>query len=220
MSNSDSFIDEVTEEVRRDRLFATFRKYGWIGGVLVALIVGGAAWNEYRTAQSANRAQAFGAGITAALAAPDAAARAQALAAIPHDGAQTALLALVQSSNAADKPAALAALDALANDAAQDPIYRDLAILRRVMLAGADMPLADRRTALDGISGRSYGILAREQLAYLLIEEGKTADAITALTALIQDQAAPAGLRARAEQAIIALGGTAVGGTGPQSNAG
>ena len=41
MSNPDSFIDEVTEEVRRDRLFAIFRKYGWIGAVLVALIVGG-----------------------------------------------------------------------------------------------------------------------------------------------------------------------------------
>ena len=39
MSNPDSFIDEVTEEVRRDRLFRLFRKYGWIGGVVVALIV-------------------------------------------------------------------------------------------------------------------------------------------------------------------------------------
>lgn len=49
MSNPDSFIDEVTDEVRRDRLFATFRKYGWIGGLLVALIVGGAAYNEWQS---------------------------------------------------------------------------------------------------------------------------------------------------------------------------
>ena len=35
MSNPDSFIDEVTEEVRRDRLFAMFRKYGWIGVAIV-----------------------------------------------------------------------------------------------------------------------------------------------------------------------------------------
>ena len=29
MSDTDSFIDEVTEEVRRDALFAQFRRYGW-----------------------------------------------------------------------------------------------------------------------------------------------------------------------------------------------
>ena len=40
MSNPDSFIDEVTEEVRRDRLFAVFRKYGWIG-VLAGGVRGG-----------------------------------------------------------------------------------------------------------------------------------------------------------------------------------
>ena len=44
MSETDSFIDEVTEEVRRDKLFALFRKYGWIGIAAVLLIVGGAAW--------------------------------------------------------------------------------------------------------------------------------------------------------------------------------
>ena len=35
MSNPDSFIEEVTEEVRRDKLFALFRKYGWIAGCLL-----------------------------------------------------------------------------------------------------------------------------------------------------------------------------------------
>ena len=50
MSNPASFIDEVTEEVRRDRLFAAFRKYGWIGLLLVILVVGGAAYNEWSKA--------------------------------------------------------------------------------------------------------------------------------------------------------------------------
>ncbi len=47
MSNNDSFIDEVTEEVRRDRLFGLYRKYGWIGLVLILGIVGGTAANEW-----------------------------------------------------------------------------------------------------------------------------------------------------------------------------
>jgi len=41
LSNPDSFIDEVTEEVRRDRLFRLFRKYGWIGVVIILGLVGG-----------------------------------------------------------------------------------------------------------------------------------------------------------------------------------
>lgn len=211
MSNSDSFIDEVTEEVRRDRLFAALRKYGWIGILAVVLIVGGASVNEWRKAQHDQRAQAFGAGLTAAM---QDAARTDALTALPATGAQTAIKDLFLADGQ-DKAASLAALDNLANDTSQSPIYRDLAVLRRVMLAGADMPIADRRSALEAIAGRSLGILAREQLAYLLIEEGKTDEAIAVLTALVQDQAAPGGLVARAKQAITSMGGTL-----PETNAG
>ena len=67
MSNPDSFIEEVTEEVRRDRLFAAFRKYGWIGGLVVLGIVGGAAWNEWQKNQAAARAQGFGDAMLEAL---------------------------------------------------------------------------------------------------------------------------------------------------------
>ena len=41
MSTPDSFVEEVTEAVRRDKLYAAFRKYGWIGGLVVIGIVGG-----------------------------------------------------------------------------------------------------------------------------------------------------------------------------------
>lgn len=209
MSNPDNFIDEVTEELRRDRLFAAFRKYGWIGGLVVLLIVGGAAWREYALARDTARAEAFGDGLIDALDLGDAAARAAALAELPATGAQVALKVLVQTSDsAADKAAALAALTAVEGDATQPQTYRDLATLRRIMLAGADIPLADRRLALEGISQRAFGILAREQLAYLLIEEGNKVEAIAALSALMQDQNAPQGLIARAAQAIVALGGT------------
>jgi len=69
--------------------------------------------------------------------------------------------------------------------------------------------LTDRRAALEGISapGRAFRTLAAEQLAYLLIEEGKKDEAIAALSALMQDQEAPQGLRGRAGQVIVALGG-------------
>ena len=66
MSNPDSFIDEVTEEVRRDKLFAAFKKYGWIGGLVVAVVVGGTAYTEWRKSSEAAQAQAFGDAVFAA----------------------------------------------------------------------------------------------------------------------------------------------------------
>ncbi len=211
MSNPDSFIEEVTEEVRRDRLFAIFRKYGWIGALLVAAIVGGAAWNEWQKSAAISRAQGFGDAMLDALDLGGTAERQAAIAALPADGSQVALRSLMLASDPAeDKAAALAALDALIADASQPEIYRDIAQLRRVLVAGVDMPLADRRAALESISapGRAFRPLAAEQLAYLLIEEGKTDEAIAALAALMQDQDAPQGLKGRAGQVITALGGT------------
>lgn len=210
MSNPDSFIDEVTEEVRRDRLFALFRKYGWIGVVVVLGIVGGAGWTEWQRAQAEAKAEAFGDAVLDALdlGAPED--RVAALGAIPTDGAQTAVLQLLLASDpVGDRAGTLTALEALANDATQPASYRDLAVLRRVVVAGADLPLTERRAALDPIAapGRPYRTMALEQMAYLLVEENRTDEAIAALTALLTDQEAPGGVRSRAQEMIIALGG-------------
>lgn len=211
MSNPDSFIEEVTEEVRRDRLFGLFRKYGWIGVLLVVAIVGGAAWNEWSKSRAEARAEAFGDALIDALDHGSPEERRAALAAIPADGQQGAILNLILASDPkADQPATFAALDAIIADASLPVSYRDLATLRRVLVAGAGMDLADRRSALQTIAapGRPYRTLAEEQLAYLLIEEGQTEAAITALQALMQDQEASGALKARAGQVVIALGGT------------
>jgi hypothetical protein len=210
LSNPESFIDEVTEEVRRDKLFKAFRKYGWIGVVLVLGVVGGTVWNEWQKATANARAEAFGDAVSAALDLPDPAARRAALAAVPADGAQAAIQQLLLASDPEDdKAATLAALDAVIADPAQTPLYRDLATLRRVVVAGSDMPVGDRRTALEGIAvaGRPFRVLAQEQLAYLLIEEGQKDAAIAALQALAQDQEASPALRGRVGQVIVALGG-------------
>lgn len=210
MSNPDSFIDEVTEEVRRDRLFRLFRKYGWVGVVIILGLVGGTAWTEWSKSRAESRAQAFGDAVIDALdqGTPDE--RREALAAVPSDAEQTAILQLILASDPAeDKAATLAALDKVASDTTLSPAYRDLAVLRRVLVGGADLPLADRRSALDGIAapGRPYRVLAEEQLGYLLVEEGKKDEAIAALGTLLQDQEASGSLRARLGQVITALGG-------------
>ena len=211
MSNPDSFIDEVTEEVRRDRLYGAFRKYGWIGGLVVLAIVGGTAVTEWKRFSGESAAQLFGDALTDALdlGAPED--RRAAISAIPASGAQIAVKELMLASDPEeDKAATLASLDVLIGDASQPQVYRDLATLKKVLVAGADMTVADRRAALEPLTapGRAFRPLALEQMAYLLIEEGKTDAAITALQPLMQDQQSPRGLRARVQQAIITLGGS------------
>lgn len=211
MSNPDSFIEEVTEEVRRDKLFAVFRKYGWIAVVVVLALVGGTAWTEWSKSRAEARAQAFGDALIDALDHGTPAERREALAAIPTDGAQSSLLKLIMASDPDEDPAAtLAALDSVAADATLPSVYRDLAALRRVLVGGADVPLADRRATLQAIAapGRPYRTLAEELLAYLLVEEGKIDEAIAAMSALMQDQEASSALRGRMGQMITALGGT------------
>jgi hypothetical protein len=211
LSNPDSFIEEVTEEVRRDRLFGLFRKYGWIGGVVVLALVGGAAWTEWTKSRAEARAEVFGDAILDALDLGTPEERRVGLAAVPADGEQSALLQLILATNPdEDRAATLAALDQVAANAALPATYRDLAVLRRVLVAGAEVPLADRRAALEPIAapGRPYRPLAAELLAYLLVEEGKTDEAIAAMLALIEDQQASGALRQRLSQMVTALGGT------------
>lgn len=212
MSNSENFIDEVTEDLRRDRLFAALRKYGWIGIVAVVAIVGGTAYTEYAKVSKANKAQAFGDAVMDAMDLGDPEDRRTALAAVPAQDTQQVVLQLLLASDPVEnRDASIAALTALANDASQPQAYRDLAQLRLVVLQGKDSALAERRMVLEAIAvpGRTYRTLAQEQLAYLLVEEGKTQDALAALNRLTTDQEAPMGLRARVQQMIVALGGEA-----------
>ena len=211
MSNPDSFIDEVTEEVRRDKLFAFFRKWGWIPILMAVALVGGAAWSEYQKARATKAAEAFGDSLMAAVETTDIAARKAALAAVVAEGPGAAVLHLLTAADAVeqkDRPAAYAALDALIADASLPQSYRDLARLKRVMLAGADMPAADRLAALDDLAtpGRPFRPLAMEQRAMDQIGAGETAAGITALQAVLQEPQASQNLKSRVDQVLTALG--------------
>ena len=85
MSNTDSFIDEVNEEVRRDKLYGYLRRYGWIAVLVILVIVGGAAFNEYRKSQAEAKAQALGDAMLAALSNDEPTDRAAALAEVRSD---------------------------------------------------------------------------------------------------------------------------------------
>ncbi|MDB4254876.1 tetratricopeptide repeat protein, partial [bacterium] len=119
MSDTDSFINEVTDEVRREKLFGYLRRYGWIGVACVLLLVGGAAFNEYRNAQVRDTAQATGDALLSALEENDAAVRAAALESVEAQGnsaAVTLLLRAATQQEAGDIAAASETLNTLAVD--------------------------------------------------------------------------------------------------------
>ena len=214
MSDTDSFIDEVSEEVRRDKLFGYLRKYGWIAIVLVVGVVGGAAYNEWSKAQTRAAAQARGDAILTALQETDAEARKTALAGIDSDGNSQAIVALLTSAealNADDAANAASALQAIEGNADLPPLYRQLATLKRTILTADSTAPADRIAALQPLTaaGGAYRVLAEEQIALAEVEMGETGAALTRLRALQDDAEATAGLLRRVQQLIVALGGDA-----------
>jgi hypothetical protein len=217
VSETDSFIDEVTEEVRRDKLFAVFRKYGWIGIAAVILIVGGAAWVEWQKVRTRTSAEAFGDAVIAAMDTEDPAARVAALDAISTGGggepaarrAVTQFLAADEALKAGDRAGALNRLEALAAEPGLPDDYRQLARLKAVILAGASMDAAARDAALAELAqpGAPFRALAMEQQAVALTADGKTDEALALARQVLQEPDATPGLQRRVTQLIVALGG-------------
>ena len=159
-------------------------------------------------------AQALGDAVLEALEQGDTAARAASLSAIPAEGDAAALLAMLAAAQGADDPAARAAaldrLDALAGDPALRPVYRDLAILKSVLLRGEDLAPQDRIDRLAPLTapGAPYRALALEATAHAHVAAGDSEAALAVLSDLLADSEATQGLRRRATQLIVALGGS------------
>ncbi len=209
VSDSDSFINEVTEEMRREKLFGYLRRYGWIAVVIVLGIVGGTAWNEYRAAQDRAAAEAAGDALLAALGENDEAVRAAAMSGVEASGnaaVVTALLTASTQQEAGEIDAAAATLGELAARGDVPAIYRDLAAIKAAMLPVGDN--ATRLAALEALAqpGQPFRLLALEQMAYLTLEGGDQAGAVALMRQITEDAAVTRGLQERAQSLLIALG--------------
>ena len=211
MSETDSFIEEVTEAVRRDQLFRFARKWGWIPILLILLVVGGTAWHEWQQSREVARAEDLGDRVLAALKIEQPEARATALADIQADGTAGALVQMISAGEIAttDPKAAGALLEAVAANAALPALYRDTAVLKLTMIRDFPMMSDERIKRLEALTapGAPLRLLALEQIALLQAERGEKDAAIATARSIAEDAEASASLRQRAEQLVIVLGG-------------
>lgn len=214
MSDSDSFFDEVTEEVRRDQLYAYLRKYGWIAALVILGIVGGAAWNEYRKSQDRAAAETMGDALITALAQNDAAGRAEALMSVepttPGNAAVRQMMVSAAQARTGEEAAAVAGLEAIAADADLPQIYRQIAAFKSLLIQADTLDTDTRRQGFVALAtpGQPLRLLAEEQIALIDIQSGDTEAALSALQSILEDAEANAALKERVSQLIVALGGT------------
>ncbi len=212
MSNPESFIEEVTQEVRRERLFALFRKYGWIGALLVVLIVAGASYREWTSTQKKKAAEALGDSILASLDIDDVPDRAESLLSLDISSAEgAALVSMLVADALLDAgriDEAVLQLESIAKQDALPKAYRDLAAFKSLLMQGPTMEPDDMIAWLEPLTapGRPFRVLALEQTAIALVRLNRMDEATEMLQQLFNDTEAPIALRTRIFQLANASG--------------
>ena len=210
MSNNESFIDEVNEEVRRDQLFTYIRKYGWIAALTIVGLVGATGWTEYKASQDRAAEQAAGDAIFDALDQNEWADRQAAFAQLPAS-VMSLLMTGAAAQEAGDTAAAADAFTALANLEGARQVYRDLGAFKALLANSANLTPADRIAGFEALAtpGANFALLAKKQIAVAQLEAGDAETALATLREISGDATVTQGLRNRVEALIVALGGDA-----------
>lgn len=213
MSDTDGFIEEVTDELRRDKLFAAMRRYGWIVGLVVVLIVGAAAFNEYRKSQAQAQAQALGDSLLAALDKRDPEEQAAALVDISAETGQARavrdLLLAAAQADAGNAEAAGLTLDNIVVNGDVPQVYRTIAQFKATLLRSDVTSADERRQSFEALAqpGNPIRLMAEEQLGLIDIETGDRDAAMKRFQSILSDAEVTPDLQERAVQVIVALGG-------------
>ena len=210
-------FQEVDEDIRRDKAVVLWRKYGIYAIIIcVAIVVGTASrvgWREYKAAQQSEESARYV--VAAQLLKNGEAAAAitafQSLAAEASTG--YSVIARFQAAAAridiGDKAGAATAYDLIAADDTIDLIFRGLAKLQAVMLLINDGATADLTRRIDELvgEGSSWRYSGLEMQAILKLRDGDKAGARAGFKSLSEDAGVPEGIRNRAAQILLSLGG-------------
>ena len=207
MSDTDGFIAEVTEDVRRDRLFRLFRRFGWIPAVLILILVGGTAYNEWSKSKAALLAQVRGDALLNALDITEDSARNVALNEIASKDVDYVIAKFIAAG--ADMESSANFLKEVIANVDQPDFIRDLARLKLALIPGAKTNENRLKTLNDlSLPGGFYRNAAMEILVAYELELGNVDTALDLLQAHIQDADASRMQVQRMAELIVALGST------------
>ena len=204
MSETDSFIQEVTEEVRQDRMFRLWKKYGpyaVAGVVAVVAVSAGLNWMKHRQIQQAR--ETGGAFLAADIASVED--QEVLIGSVDGPAAMVARLRLAAATaEAGDAQAAAALYRAVADEPGIDAAYGDLARLQAVRVGAAAMDPAQAADELGPLiaEGAPYRILALELRAIIRLNAGDVEAAHADLEEIIGD---PQATRESSERAVALL---------------
>ncbi len=227
-NETDSFIQEVDERVREDKVMAFFKRWGIliaiVVGIGIAAIGGWQIWKEVQTNSARGQADAYAA--------------AQQLARDGNlDDAKTAFenlsnegprsyRVMAQMEHAAvlemqgDLQGALTGFDAAA-EAASDPIMKRSAQMRAAYIVAETQDFQAVQARLTPLiaEGGQIGVLAQELLAVEAWEAGDLTLARTTLDSISLAFDAPESVRQRAQLALAVLGPAPAAATSEESAA-
>jgi hypothetical protein len=209
VSETDSFIQEVTDEVRQDRMFRLWKKYGpyaVAGIVAVVAISAGLNWMKLREVQKAR--ETGGAFLAADIASVED--QEVLIGSVDGPAAVIARLRLAAAKAAAGETDAAAALyREVAGEAGLDPAYAGLARLQAVRVGAAAMDPAQAIAELDPLiaEGAPYRLMAMELRATIRLNSGDIEAAHADLNAIILDPQATRASSERAAALLLSSGG-------------
>ena len=213
---SDTFVREVDENLRRDRLRDAAKKYsGWIIAAVVLLLAASGGyiyWQDYQRKQNEKAVEQLAQVFTevskgqvqTAPARLDTLSKDHSKAVRASAGFGRAAMAIEQN----DPKLAIAKFRSMAEDKSLPKPFRDLALIRQTALEFDSLKPEEVIARMQPLTkpGMPWFGSAGELTAMALIKQGKKAEAGRLFAAIARDEQAPEPLRGRAVQMASSLG--------------
>ena len=203
-------MQEVSEEVRKDRFYRILKKWGWVGIALIVALVGGASFNEWNKESKINSAQSLGDRVLVAIASKDVIdLKKIEIKNVSQDIFIKNLMSAILFSD--DKlDASKKALEEIGGIPGITKTYKDLNAFKLglLLLKSGNLTGEERFGVFEALvePGSPFRSLAKEQQALILIEQGKIELAIKTLVEITDDSETTDTLRRRVTQLRISLG--------------
>jgi hypothetical protein len=208
VSENESFIDEVTEEVRRDKLYLFLKRYGWIGVIAIVSIVLGSVFIEFRTNSRNNAAEQLGDSLVKSLGNMDQD-NADGVQGLSEFLDSKSLISLIfQAKNfemQLEHEDALRTYDKIIDTNDVPRGISDFAKFKQLLLSKEDR-IKMEKLLLELISpDSSFNLLALEQKVLFNISNGDLEAAFSNLELILNDPEASQGLKSRISQVKEAI---------------